>query len=72
MSKQKHDIKKYDVFRGTSWKTRVRKELSADFVKIDERSLSDMLNFTNLLASYIKYFETDNEEANWQEFFCQR
>lgn len=72
MTEKKGNIsaKNFDVFRGLSRATRSRKALSSDYVKVDERELPDLLNFTNKFASYIRFYdENKDQKSTWQEFF---
>lgn len=72
MDQGNKEIRKFEAFTGTSWKTRMRKELSEDYVKIDERKLPELLYFINSYASYIRFFDPNGDEnANWQEFFAK-
>ncbi len=57
-------------WNGTSQKERVLKSLKPDSIRIDERSVSDMLAFGAKYAEMIKYYDLDNSHVgDWSAFF---
>lgn len=67
--------KNYDIFKGISQKDRFKDELHPDFVKIDDRKLSDLLQFVRNYAKEINFFDTHKsehvreEQSDWSIFF---
>lgn len=61
-----------EFFKGTSRKSRTRKALAADHVKIDERTLPDLLSYAVKLARNVPFFDP-KEDVNirWSEFFSR-
>ena len=68
-------IRNYDIFKGISQKDRFKKELRPDFVRIDGRSLPDMLEFIRIYAKEINFIHSNEsindveELLNWNDFF---
>ena len=57
---------------GSSVLNRYNKYLQEDFIRIDERSLSDLLNFISDFSSHIQFVNNDNKpEGDWSGFFNQ-
>ena len=57
---------------GSSLLNRYNKYFDEDYIRIDERSLADLLVFIVDFASHIQYINNDNEaEGDWVEFFDQ-
>jgi len=57
---------------GSSLLHRYNKHFDEDYIRIDERSLADLLVFIVDFASHIQYVNNDNEaEGDWVEFFDQ-
>jgi hypothetical protein len=54
---------------GTSQRQRIIDQLLADSVKIDGRSLADLLNYFYKLAAGINYYDKDLNVGDWQPFF---
>jgi hypothetical protein len=55
---------------GTSQPQRFPLPLGEDYVKIDERSIADILNFTQRLAKEFNYVNgANNADGTWVEFF---
>jgi hypothetical protein len=55
---------------GTSQSQRFPLPLGEDYVKIDERSIADILNFTQRLAKEFNYVNGGNaQDGTWVEFF---
>mgnify|MGYP001799395232 CR=1 FL=1 len=55
---------------GTSVRNREQQALHYHYVGIDERSLSDLMAFTNHFAHYVPYTNLDNDiNGNWSPFF---
>ena len=65
---------KFDIFKGTTQVERYRNELSPDFLKIDERTLPDMLEFVRKYSGLIKFYDQKallgaDQSAHWKDFF---
>ena len=57
---------------GSSVLNRYNKYLHKDFIRIDERSLSDLLNFIKDFSANIQFVNNDNKpEGDWSNFFNQ-
>ena len=57
---------------GSSVLNRYSRYLQKDFFRIDERSLSDLLNFIQDFSANIQFVNNDNEpEGDWSDFFNQ-
>ncbi|MBS3770380.1 MAG: baseplate J/gp47 family protein [Bacteroidales bacterium] len=57
---------------GTSQLDRLHEALSSEYVKIDERSAEDHLEYFYRLAEYIVYYNEKNIEDNhWQDFLSE-
>lgn len=55
---------------GTSQTERWNAALSTDFFLVDERSEEDLILFVQKLASFVNYYDFNNEiEGNWKIFF---
>jgi hypothetical protein len=55
---------------GTSQIDRVIKELVPSYIKIDERSIADIVAFAHEYGGLLNYYNTDNlKDGNWQPFF---
>ena len=55
---------------GTSQPERFPAPLADDYVRIDERSPQDLLNFTQELAREYNFYNTSNEiDGDWAGFF---
>ena len=66
--------KHYDIFKGTSQRERYKEEILPSSVKIDGRSLADLLQFVSQYATLIKFysvnsFDDDSMPENWGSFF---
>ena len=65
---QKNNLKS----NGSSFLNRYNKHLDEDYIRIDERSLSDLLVFIVDFASHIQYVNNENEaQGDWVDFFDQ-
>ena len=65
---QKNNLKS----NGSSLLNRYNKHLDEDYIRIDERSLSELLVFIVDFASHIQYVNNENEAGgDWVEFFDQ-
>ncbi len=61
-----------EFFKGTSRKSRTRKALAADYVKIDERSLPDLLSYAINLSEKVPFFDLkEDADVKWSEFFSR-
>ena len=57
---------------GSSVLSRYNRYLDEDYVKIDERSLSDLMNFIKDFSYYIQYVNNENKiDGDWSNFFNQ-
>ncbi len=57
-------------YKGSFRHDRFIKALSADYYKLDNRSMEDLIKQSALLASHIKYYNENNQvEGNWEVFF---
>ncbi|NEN91277.1 MAG: hypothetical protein F6K48_21155, partial [Okeania sp. SIO3H1] len=55
---------------GVSQSDRLLKELKPDYVAVEERSLSDLLEFVQEYAQKVNYYDTSNSKnGNWSNFF---
>ncbi|GHV31670.1 hypothetical protein FACS1894177_06690 [Bacteroidia bacterium] len=55
---------------GTSQLERFPEALSGDYVKIDERSIADLVRQSAEYANYVRYYNNSNkEEGRWRAFF---
>jgi len=55
---------------GTCQSERFPEALSGEYVKIDERSLTDLVRQSAKYANYVRYYNDRNiEDGNWQAFF---
>lgn len=54
---------------GTSQRQRVINELLSDSVKIDGRTLADLLNYFSQLSRNINYYDQNLNVSDWQPFF---
>ena len=55
---------------GTSRNSRLVSSLNPDNIKIDNRSLTDLLAYTKEVATLINFYGEDNEiQGNWGQFF---
>ena len=54
---------------GVSQRQRVIDELLSDNIKIDGRTLADLLNYFSQLSSGINYYDKDLHVSDWQPFF---
>jgi len=55
---------------GTNQSQRILPALVPDSIKIDERGIKNILDFTYQLAEQINFFNLDNvPDGNWQDFF---
>ncbi len=63
----------YPIIRnGTSQADRLLKELMPKYIKIDERSIADIISFAHDYAKLVNYYNSDNKkEGDWQPFFEQ-
>ena len=58
---------------GSSVLNRYSRYLQNDFFRIDERSLSDLLNFIQDFSANIQFVNNDNEpDGDWSDFFNQK
>lgn len=56
--------------KGTYRYERFPRALEANYFKLDERTASNLVEQTAILASHIKYYNKQNKvEGNWEEFF---
>ena len=63
---QKNNLKS----NGSSFLNRYNKHLDEDYIRIDERSLSDLLVFIVDFASHIQYVNNENEaQGDWARIF---
>ncbi|GEM_PF-1334974 len=64
-----------DIFNGLSQFERIKEELNPEFVKIDDRSLPDLLEFVRKYSSLINFIEPehisnpDRPTEQWNSFF---
>jgi len=57
-------------WNGTSQSERMLKSLQPDFIKVDERSVSDMLAFAAKYSELVKFYDLTNSPiGDWSEFF---
>ena len=57
---------------GTSQSERFPEALSPDYVKIDERSIIDLVRQSAEYARYVRYYNNSNtEDGNWNDFFVE-
>lgn len=66
--------KNYDIFQGTSQLDRFKEELKNAYLKIDDRSLPEFVQFVSLYAQKINFFTAENSDTsaemkNWGKFF---
>ena len=54
---------------GVSQRQRAIDELLSDNIKIDGRTLADLLNYFSQLSSGINYYDKDLHVSDWQPFF---
>lgn len=55
---------------GVAQHNRAPKALDPDFVKLDDRSIAELLAYSAELSKYIKYYNLDNKaEGTWEPFF---
>ncbi|MCW9708163.1 baseplate J/gp47 family protein [Fodinibius salsisoli] len=55
---------------GVSQKKRTPEALDPDYVKVDERTLADLLRFVNHYAELLQYYGPgDSPQGDWQPFF---
>lgn len=55
---------------GVSQDQRMPEALDPEYVKVDGRSLADLLRFVNKYAELLQYYNTDNTpDGDWQPFF---
>ena len=57
---------------GSSVLNRYNRYLDDDYIQIDERSLSDLMNFVKDFSAHIQFVNNDNKpEGDWADFFNQ-
>lgn len=74
MSSEKDPIHGQDFWRGTSQAARLLNELKPGYVQVDERSLSDLILFTDEYAKEIILHRGEDsvkDSGNWQDFLRQ-
>lgn len=55
---------------GSAQHNRAPKSLDPDYVKLDDRSLQELIAYSAELSKYIKYFDhEDKEDGSWEPFF---
>lgn len=55
---------------GVAQHNRAPKALDPNFVKLDDRSIAELLAYSAELSKYIKYYNLDNnEDGTWEPFF---
>lgn len=58
---------------GTSQAQRTLKALLPSYVSVDERSLQDLIDFTNAFTKQINYFDNnDAVDGDWESFFANQ
>jgi len=67
MSKHKKNLLNWN---GTSQSERMLQALSPDYIKVDERSISDLLTFAAKFSEHVQYYDQDNSPVgDWSMFF---
>jgi hypothetical protein len=67
LSKYNNQLKKAD---GTNQFQRSIPSLDPDYIKVDERTLKDLLDFTYRISQQVKFYDLENlENGNWRLFF---
>ena len=57
-------------WNGTAQDERLLRSLLPDSIKVDERSMSDLLAFSAKFSELIQYYDLDNNRAgDWSKFF---
>ena len=55
---------------GVSQSTRMPIALDPDYVKLDDRGLSDLLSFSASLGEHVQFYNIENlKDGNWASFF---
>ena len=59
-------------YSGTSQAQRLLQALLAEYVKVDERTVSQLILFAKKYGAYLNYYNTANElTGDWQDFMAK-